>query len=258
MWTWHDDQWRRSLVRTTREFRSAVAGSVILRYDPALDPLETALFRLACNQQAAAIERLLGARLRHWRLYPPRLRVYVFRSADEVSRVYGGPVGGFASWTHWYIVVNLEADWDEILRHELAHIIGGRWNPNAPTVLCEGLAVWAQRTVNGCSVDHYPRLAFSDMVGASELLLGPSPALGSPERHRYYALAGSFTGALIKRFGFARYRSLYGDRAVTGATFAARFPRHFGSPLSSVLQNWLDDLSSHPAQANFLRRGSLC
>ena len=244
MWGWSDDPWYKSLMRATHGFRSTAASSVILWYDPALDQLETAFFRLACDQQSTSIERLLGARLRPWWMYPRRLRVYLFQSADDVSQVYGWPAGGFASWDQLLIVVNLEAEWREILRHELAHIIGGRWNPAAPTLLCEGLAVWAQRTISGYPLDRCARLAPSEKAGVLDWLLSPEPAIGSVDRQRYYALAGSFTGALIRRFGLSQYRRFYKDRNVTLATLAGRFKKCFGFALESIAQDWLADLSS--------------
>lgn len=42
------------------------------------------------------------------------------------------------------------------------HNEDGTFNPNAPTVLCEGLAVWTQRTYYGRSLDECVRFAFSD------------------------------------------------------------------------------------------------
>ena len=224
---WHNDPRQRSLLRATREFQSLDAGSVILRYDPDIDSLEISLFRLACIQQARAVEKLFGARLQRWWFFPQRLSVYVFQSASDITPIYGASVGGYASWYHWLITVSLESNWGEILRHELAHIIGGRWNPQAPTVLCEGLAVWAQRTYHDGPLDECVRFAFSDQATASAFLLSPAPAVGSPERHRYYAVVGSFSAAVIRRFGLARYQNFYKDRAITEATLARRFKRPF-------------------------------
>jgi hypothetical protein len=254
VWTWSFDPWKRSVLRAARKFRSTATNSVILCYDPALDPFDTSLFRLTCDKQAIAVERFLGARLRPLRVYPPRIRVYLFQSSADVSRVYGGQVGGFASWNHRYVVVNLESDWGEILRHELTHIIGGRWNPNASTLLTEGLAVWAQRTMNGVPLDHWIQIKNSDWTTATECLLGPSPPVGSFDRKHYYGLAGSFTGSLIRRFGLARFRKLYQDRAVTGKSFARRFERHFGIALPSALREWLRNLRGRPLPPSLLRR----
>lgn len=247
MWTLFAGRRQRSFAQATRRFQAVSIGSSVLRYDPALDPLEIDFFRLACSQQITAIERLFGAQLRPpWWLWPSHLHVYLFPSSVEVSRVYGAPAGGFANFGHWsdnwYIVVNLEADWREILRHELAHIIGGRWNPRAPTVLCEGLAVWAARTHGGCPIDEGARRLLCSRRGAIEHLLGPEPAPGSFDRHRYYVLTGSFTATLIRRFGLRRYRRFYRDRAITLTTLEKRFARHFGVPLRTAADNWLSDL----------------
>jgi hypothetical protein len=204
--------------------------------------LETGLFRVACTQQVATLERLFGRRLRPWWLWQRRLRVYLFRSVEEVSRVYGAPAGGFANWDHWLIVVNVETDWGEILRHELAHIFAGRWNPRAPTVLREGLAVWAQRTIARYPIDDCARSLLCGSAAALQQLIGPEPALGSIDRHRYYVLAGSFTAALIRRFGLRRYQQLYRDRLITRASLELRFERHFAVSLRSAVDRWLSAL----------------
>jgi hypothetical protein len=157
-------------------------------------------------------------------------------------------VAGFASWHNWCIVVNLEAEWREILRHELAHIFGGRWNPQAPVVLREGLAVWAQRTARGYPVDYWARLMLSDPADALEFLIGPEPAIGSMDRHRFYPLAGSFTAALIRRFGLPRYKGFYRDRTVTQAAFQRKFERHFMLSLRCAVDGWLTDLAVRQAR----------
>jgi hypothetical protein len=99
VWARYNDPLKRSLVRATRSFQATAAGSVVLYYEPTLDPLETGLFRIACGQQVAVVERLLGARLRPWRVYPPRLKVYLFRSAEDVSRFMEGQWPGLRAGT---------------------------------------------------------------------------------------------------------------------------------------------------------------
>jgi hypothetical protein len=211
-----------------------------------VDSLEAALFRFECQRQVDAVERLFGLRLRPWWAFRSRLRVYVFPSLAAVSEVYGGPVGGFASWDHWHVAVNLETQWGEIVRHEVAHILGACWNPRPMTLLCEGLAVWAQRTYGGQSPDDYARRIGVHGVDATiEWLLGPDPVLGTWHRKLYYAVAGSFTRALIERFGFTNYQKLYGDKAVSVANFTKEFCRHFGVPLRSFVRDWLTNLTVH-------------
>ena len=251
MWTWFADPWQRWIEHATRHFRAVPVGPLVLRYDPAIDPFEAALFRTACRQQVAALEELFGARLRPWWAWPRRLRVYAFRSPADLSQACGAPVHGFADPRCRYIVVNLHDDWREILRHELAHIFGGRWNANAPRFLCEGLAVWAQRTLRGHPIDDCARRMMPRRDDPMEFLLGPEPSFGSTEHSLYYLLAGSFTAALVRRFGLRRFRELYRDRAITATTFAQRFERHFAVSLRSAVDRWRADLAGRRQYGGF-------
>src|SRR5581483_9296128 len=115
--------------------------------------LETDFFRIACREQVATVERVFNSRLRCWPIVSPRLKVYAFASRDALEGVHGSRVGGFACHVYHEIAVALDIHWGEILRHELAHIFAARWNPRPLPFLCEGLAVWVQRTMNGYAYD---------------------------------------------------------------------------------------------------------
>lgn len=240
MWPWRKHPWRAALAQAARGFDCVRAGSAVLRVDPAIDRFEASLFRLACQQEVAAVERLFGARLHNWRTSPRRLQVYVFQSASDVSQLYGERVDGFASCCDWQVAVNFETEWSEILRHEITHIFGGLWNPYAPRVLCEGLAMWAQRTIDRRPLDDY--LRYFNNKNALEILLGPEPKSSEFAHAHYYALAGSFSAALIERYGLAAYRRLYRDRGVQPTELTVRLRKHFGATAPAVVQEWLSGL----------------
>jgi hypothetical protein len=232
---------------TAHQFRSVPGGPVSVRYHPAIDALLAALFRVACAQQVGVVEATLRARIRPWRVYPGRLRVFVYPTAADVSRVYGRPAGGYASWHDWHIAVNLEADWGEVLRHELAHIVAGWWNARPAAVLCEGLAVWAQKTHNGRSIGECVRAAHASPATALDLLLGRPPWSAPLDLYWYYVLAGGLTGAVIRRFGWAAYRRLYGDGRVNRGNLPRSFRRHLGAELGAVVREWLGGVADQPA-----------
>jgi hypothetical protein len=217
--------------------------------DPQLDRLEVDLVRVACNQQVTAVEKLLGGRFRPWWWLTPRLQIYLFRDADAVSAVYGGPAEGFASFTDGRIVVNLEADWIPLLRHELAHIIGGDWNPHAPDFLTEGLAVWVEGSTHGRPTPDVARecLLHLDVL---PIMLSPRPksAWGN---YRYYAYAGSFTTTLIEHFGLPRFKRLYSDRTLCEENFAQRHLHHFQISLPDMIEIWIQSLAG-PGVARML------
>lgn len=242
MWATRRHPISRALALATREFSARHGARFILHFDPDLDALDVSLFWIACGEEVAALERRFGFKLRRCRLGGRRLAIYLFRSSDEVTNVYGKPAAGFASWKHWCITANLECHWQEILRHELAHIFSARWNDRAPRVLMEGLAVWVQRTRGGYGPDEYVRRRSPTARAAIECLLGPEPDGARPGWHRYYCLAGSFTGHLIRRHGWDEFRRFYRDRAVTLSTFPRRFARRFCVSLEADVDAWLASL----------------
>ena len=232
---------------SAHQFRSVPGGPVSVRYHPAIDPLLAALFRVACAQQVEVVEATLRSRIRRWRVYPRRLRVYAYPTPADVSRVYGRPASGYANWRDWYIAVNLEADWGELLRHELAHIVAGWWNARPPAVLCEGLAVWAQKTRGGRPLDECVRAAYASPASALDLLLGRPPWAAPGDLYWYYALAGGLTGVVIRRFGWAAYRRLYGDGRINRGNLPRYFRRHVGADLRAVVREWLAGVADRPA-----------
>ena len=232
---------------TAHKFRAVPGGPVSVRHHPAIDPLLAALFRIACAQQVEVVEKTLRARIRPWRVYPGRLRVFLYPTAADVSRVYGSPASGYANWGDWYIAVNLEADWGELLRHELAHIVAAWWNVRPAAVLCEGLAVWAQKTRHGLAIGECVRAAYTSPDTALDLLLGRPPWSSPMDLERYYVLAGGLTGAVIRRFGWAAYRRLYGDGRVTRRNLPRYFRRHFGADLGVVVRDLLTGGADKPA-----------
>jgi hypothetical protein len=229
------------------QFRELPGGSVSVLYHPAIDALLASLFRVACDQQIEVVEATLRAGIRPSREWQHRLRVYVYPTAAQMSRVSGGPISGYADWHSWYIAVNLEADWGELLRHELAHIVAGWWNPRPAAVLCEGLAVWAQKTRHGWPLDECVQAAHASPESALDILLGRPPWSAPTDLYWYYVLAGGLTGEVIRRFGWAAYRRLYCDRGITRWNLSRCFRRHFGTELAAVVRDWLGRVADQPA-----------
>jgi hypothetical protein len=127
-----------------------------------------------------------------------------------------------------FLAVVLAADYpvQQFLRHELVHVFAARWNASAPPLIQEGLAVWLESAArDGTKTPEHVRLA-------RRCNTDPSPLLDrryffAPDRmHDCYAKAGTFTGFLIRRFGWGRFRRFY--RRVNRWTFRSLFRREFG------------------------------
>jgi hypothetical protein len=69
-------------------------------------------------------------------------------------------------------------------------------------------------------------------------------------------LAGSFTGYLIRRFGWDRYRKLY--RRCDGVRFRAKFQKYIGVSLEQAEWRWRNELIVMPILNNRLGRKPHC
>src|SRR5262249_20591633 len=124
----------------------------------------------------------------------------------------------------------------EMVRHELAHLFAARWNPNAPPLLSEGLAVWLQETELGEPIDATAWAWIGESGLSLRSLLDRRFFYADPHRYACYMLAGSFTGFLLRRYGLAAYRQLY--RRAGGRGFGRVFARCVGESLDAAERQW--------------------
>src|SRR5262249_51452329 len=152
-----------------------------------------------------------------------RVVVYVFDTCSAVSRIFGASYYGTALRLANAIVVVDSTCVEETERHELVHLFAARWNSVAPPLWSEGIAVWLQRTVPYRPMDWAagPLLANRDL--RLSRLLKPEFFFAPPQCHACYVLAGSFTGFLIRRYGWDRYRWFY--RASNDERWQEKFRR---------------------------------
>ncbi len=94
------------------------------------------------------------------------------------------------------------------LRHELVHLFSAQWNQYPPPMLQEGLAVWMQGRDEGALIADVAR----------QWLYQPDSYLAPLLDGRYFCCGkhqsllcpgGGFTGFLIQKFGWHRYRDCY-------------------------------------------------
>jgi Peptidase MA superfamily len=168
--------------------------------------------------------------------------VYLFARTQQITDLFGPTYGACALPALNAIALAEDCDWEEIVEHELAHLFAARWNPSAPPILREGLAVWLQGAQFGRPVVVQARAVLADSSLGLGTLLDPQ-AFFSPARiHDCYALAGSFTGFLIRRFGWDGYRRLY--RRCDGRRFREKFRACTGITLDEAERNWRSELGA--------------
>jgi hypothetical protein len=227
--------WLGRLLGEALDFHTVAAPGVVLHYSPQIrDPQQVALLLERCQAGREELTQRFGFRLRR------RVAVFLFATTADAAKVMGRPFYGLAfGMAH---VVFLAADdplLPETTRHELVHVFAARWKPRTVALLQEGLAMWLQETSVGRPID----VAALEFLNNRELtlsrLLQDRFFLAEPQRHSCYVLAGSFTGFLIRRHGWAAYRKLY-----RGATlsFRRQFRKHLGMTLEQAEQQWREGL----------------
>jgi hypothetical protein len=226
-----------------RHFLTASDDRVVLRYAPELvtraDPKELLQrARKALGELEATFGRPLSRLAFRRKVY-----VYLFSRFEEVQAIFGQGYEGTALLNLHAIVVAFSAGrLDESLRHELAHLFTLRWNPLAPPLLSEGLPTWLQKTYEGYPIDFAAGMILPDEEDYPlRRLLDYSFFFDMNNRWVCYHMAGSFTGFLLRRFGWDRYKQLY-RRVWHQPRFNTHFARHFGVSFAEAEGEWRQEL----------------
>jgi hypothetical protein len=227
-------RWAWRLALHVRRVHTLDANRVILHYDPAL--ADRCDLPTLAGQFAADLDRLAA-----WFGGPLRGRsaVYLFADAAPIARLFGPEYGGTALPAATAVLVTIDRV-RETVRHELAHLFAARWNPYAPPLLAEGLAVWLQGTDQGEPIDAAAWPWVNEPALGLRALLSPSFFFADPHRHACYVLAGSFTGFLIRRHGRATHRRLY--QWVTARGFERDFEDAVGVSLGAAERAWRQEV----------------
>jgi tetratricopeptide (TPR) repeat protein len=209
---------------------------------------KTARVRLAddCDFRVARAEAWLGV------THPERIRVFVFRSADEKAVLMGAAHTNIAK--PWRAEVYLtHAPWPHpVLWHELVHVVaarigrgpfriagglGGVW-PDA--ALIEGVAVAGAWQAQGGLTPHEWARALLDLeqLPSVRALFGLG-FLGQPQRMAY-TLSGSLLRFVAERHGSAAVRRAYTSGDLASAT---------GRPLAQLETDWRGYLQTLPTSS---------
>jgi hypothetical protein len=241
VWVWrHRALWH--FAGRTRHFLTALGERVVLRYAPLSCGITgpEAVLRQA-EEALAELESRFGPLDQFWRgllQFRQRVHVYLFPSCGSVAEVFGEGYGGTALLgLHAVVVPAVGLPLGEVLRYELAHLFILRWNCLAPPLLSAGLPTWLQGGDDGYHLD--ARAAAFLRWGKYNLrpLLSRRHFFAPANRPASYVLAGSFTGFLVRVFGWQAYRRLY-RRQQGGWRFDAHFWEQFGLSLEEAEAQW--------------------
>jgi hypothetical protein len=172
---------------------------------------------------------------------PGVLRVFLFAGREQVSRQIATQSGALALANFDTIVICSDHQYMvETVRHELAHVFAQRlaWWP--PPLLSEGLACWLQGTYHGKEIDEavVPHLLTAEF-NVTALLA--RRFFYSDHRSSCYPIAASFTGFLIRTYGWERYKDLY--RRAVAINFKSQFERIFGTTFRAAESEWRKQIS---------------
>lgn len=223
----------------------------------------------------AEVSRVLGdLRFRHHQISaffgtppPGKVRVWLYRSAEEKQRLVGAAHTQFAKPWRREVHVNGLSFPHPVIKHELVHAMAAPWGappfgvaasllglqPHVGVI--EGFAVAADNPVDELSLHEWTAaMKKKGLLPEVASLMTPQGFYGAPPS-RAYTTAGSFLRFLADRFGKDKLRDLYRD---------GDFDRAFGQPLPALAKEYeafLDGVPLEPDAVNqaFARfkRGSL-
>ena len=188
----------------------------------------------ACEFHAGDVAERLGIGA------PPRVTVFVYRSAEEKRRLVGASRTDFTKPWRAELHVEDEPLPHPVLRHEIVHAVAGALAPGPLHVpararvlpaltLVEGLAVALDAPRGAFTVHEWSRAARDlGYLPDLERILGPA-GFWSQAPARAYTAAGSFLAWLLER---------YGPEPVVAAYATGDLARAFGRPLGALVREW--------------------
>jgi hypothetical protein len=244
------DRWLWKFATRTRCFLTAHGNRFVLRYAPELHAVVSPGDVLTVAESALTeLERRFGRLSLLWHgrtigplLFRKRVYVYLFPAYESVQAVFGKRFGGIALTGLNAVVIPFEGlRLDEWLKHELGHLFSDRWNEFAPPLFQEGLSTWLQETDRGYRIDAMAVTLIRREEYHLRPMLGRRFFFHEENHWAYYILAGSFTGFLIRRFGWDAYKRFY-CQVVDRRRCDAQLPKHFGMTLEQAEEQWREEL----------------
>jgi hypothetical protein len=231
---WRPSLWLWRVSRRVLGFCTLTSARVSLLFPAGLDnAIELQEIIRWSEADLDDLSQRFGTRL------PSPVTIVLTSSHRDLSDDFGRPMAGTALMPANAVVLAADSPLRKGLQHELVHLFAFRWNTCAPPLVQEGLAVW----LPGTMPDDTQTAEIIDSGLAFDT--DPSPMLDSrhffaPDQvHASYALAGGFTGFLIRRFGWDQYRRFYSkaDRW----TFRSVFKRQFGISFEAAWRRCHDE-----------------
>ena len=237
---WRPSFWRWRFSRRVVGFRAVSSGGIKLLFPPSLKGVVD--FQEVIGWTKSDLDDLtqrFGVR--------PRcpLSIVLVPSHKDLSADFGRPMGGTMLVEANAVVLAADCVLRDGLRHELAHLFACHWNMCPPPLLEEGLAVWVQGTEQAVPIEQLAGHLLCQPESSLAPLLDRGSFFSPANLHRCYTLAGGFTGFLIQRFGWDRYRDCY--RVADRRNFRSHFEKQFGMSVEWAWQLSRESLAEKAA-----------
>jgi Tetratricopeptide repeat len=190
----------------------------------------------SCEAAVTEFSETFGFRLKR------RVFVFLFAQCADIRQVFGRPFGGFAMTGGEAVVLAPDSvgTLNEIFRHELTHLFSFRWNRAQLPFNHEGLATYLMKCVEDKPIDYYALVHVLADSYFPIVMQVPSRFFNTANKPNFYITAGSFTGFLIRTFGWETYRKFF-CRANEG-NYEAVFEKDFGMGMLAAERRWRFEL----------------
>lgn len=162
--------------------------------------------------QDAEQARAIGLRLLGEKRFIPRIDVFHLKSRDQVKRITGYPVRGWADPAARTVLLVRSSSANQGERHEIAHVLSHNfWGPSRDWLttgwMSEALATYAGGPCSGYPIDEI--VAYLDQQGELIVLDSLATRFRSYNDLVAYLQAGSFIGYVHETYGLPPIRALW-------------------------------------------------
>lgn len=163
-------------------------------------------------------------------------RVVIFIAHTRSKRTFGTLIDPN---TLFYLLDTMQdPEYLRRLRHEIAHILWVKLHGEAPALLNEGIAVYAEHmSVPGCNLESllkHDQLIMENIPPLAEIILSDE----FYERGPYYGLGGLFVHYLIERWGWESLCRLFMQTDYRDSDIALHFAEVYGESLHDTETDW--------------------
>jgi tetratricopeptide (TPR) repeat protein len=233
-------EWWNTLQRFrqhTWKFNKSVGNQLIIRWSPELaGQVDLEDLIRSCDAAIPEFAQKFGFRLKR------KVLVFLFARWVDIQMVLGKPVGGFAMTGGEAMILapDVEGSLKEVFRHELTHLFSWYWSRTQQPFNHEGLATSLMETVEGKQIDYHALVHVLADAYFPMVMRVPSRFFSYAPNSNFYIAAGSFTGFLIRTFGWDVYAKFF--RRAHEDNYEALFERDFGLGILAAERRWRVEL----------------